>query len=253
MLASRSKRWARSTKADARAADAVARADLVYIALPVDADARIVCPQSRGRQARRAGHRCVQHQAVVCAGAASTSPANGSARFLGGHPMAGKEISGIDRRTPNLFRGAQYALITAQEDDSDPRVAAFCRIAARKLGAEPIWWTRRRTIGRRRSFRTCRNSLAVALAGVVHDETDETACRLRWPARGLRDALRLAGSPYAVWRDICLTNTDNLQRALDRMSRPSTSARRPAQPRAGRRICRRQRTLQNSAQLAVNC
>jgi len=28
--------------------------------------------------------------------------------------------------------------------------------------------------------------------------------------RGLRDALRLAGSPYSVWRDIILTNSDNL-------------------------------------------
>jgi prephenate dehydrogenase len=30
--------------------------------------------------------------------------------------------------------------------------------------------------------------------------------------------VRLAGSPYAVWRDICLTNSENISRALDRMS-----------------------------------
>jgi len=30
--------------------------------------------------------------------------------------------------------------------------------------------------------------------------------------------LRLAGSPYAIWRDILLTNTDNISRALDRLS-----------------------------------
>jgi prephenate dehydrogenase len=29
--------------------------------------------------------------------------------------------------------------------------------------------------------------------------------------------VRLAGSPYEVWRDICLTNRDNLARSLDRL------------------------------------
>ena len=31
------------------------------------------------------------------------------------------------------------------------------------------------------------------------------------------DALRLAGSPYSVWRDIILTNSDNLDRALSQL------------------------------------
>ena len=34
---------------------------------------------------------------------------------------------------------------------------------------------------------------------------------------GLRDTLRLAGSSYEIWRDIGLTNTDNIARALDRV------------------------------------
>ena len=57
-----------------------------------------------------------------------------------------------------------------------------------------------------------------ALAGVVHEETDETGLPVSLAGRGLRDALRLAGSPYAVWRDIALTNTENISRALGRLS-----------------------------------
>ena len=34
-------------------------------------------------------------------------------------------------------------------------------------------------------------------------------------ASGFRDVTRLADSPYSVWRDICLTNTENIQLALD--------------------------------------
>jgi prephenate dehydrogenase len=51
----------------------------------------------------------------------------------------------------------------------------------------------------------------------VLDETDETGLPASLAGRGLRDATRLAGSPYDVWRDICLTNTDNISRALDRV------------------------------------
>jgi len=34
---------------------------------------------------------------------------------------------------------------------------------------------------------------------------------------GSQDMLRLAGSPYGVWRDVAHTNTDNIARALDRL------------------------------------
>jgi prephenate dehydrogenase len=53
---------------------------------------------------------------------------------------------------------------------------------------------------------------------VVAAETQERDLPLALAGRGLRDALRLAGSPYDVWRDIVLTNTDNLDAALARTS-----------------------------------
>ena len=58
----------------------------------------------------------------------------------------------------------------------------------------------------------------MALARVVQDETDETGLPLVSRAPGLQDTLRLAGSPYSVWRDILLTNKDNVSRALDRLA-----------------------------------
>jgi prephenate dehydrogenase len=53
---------------------------------------------------------------------------------------------------------------------------------------------------------------------VAREATDQTGLPLTLAGRGLRDALRLAGSPYSVWRDIVLTNTDNLDVALDRLA-----------------------------------
>ena len=60
--------------------------------------------------------------------------------------------------------------------------------------------------------------MSVALARVVQDETDETGLPLSLSGPGLQDTLRLAGSPYAIWRDILLTNSANISRALDRLS-----------------------------------
>ena len=67
--------------------------------------------------------------------------------------------------------------------------------------------------------------LAIALGALVHEErqqarshTGQQELPLALAGRGLRDVLRLAGSPYAVWRDIVLTNTDNLDSALDRLA-----------------------------------
>ena len=35
---------------------------------------------------------------------------------------------------------------------------------------------------------------------------------------GLKDLLRIAGSPYGLWRDIVLTNKENISHALDRLA-----------------------------------
>jgi prephenate dehydrogenase len=68
--------------------------------------------------------------------------------------------------------------------------------------------------------------VAVALAGVVREATDQTGLPLTLAGRGLRDALRLAGSPYSVWRDIVLTNADHLETELDRLAQAIEDLRR---------------------------
>ena len=59
--------------------------------------------------------------------------------------------------------------------------------------------------------------VAVVLSRVVLDETDETGLPASLAGSGLRDTVRLAGSPYAVWRDIVLTNSENIEAGLDRL------------------------------------
>ncbi|MFQ5779097.1 MAG: prephenate dehydrogenase dimerization domain-containing protein, partial [Terriglobia bacterium] len=59
--------------------------------------------------------------------------------------------------------------------------------------------------------------LSTALASAVWDETDEDGLPVSLAGKGFQDMTRLAASPYEVWRDICLTNSENISRALERL------------------------------------
>jgi len=188
-------------------------ADLLYVALPIAATVEalpaIAAAAKDGALVTDTG----STKAVICRAAKNTF--TGAARFLGGHPMAGKETSGIARADANLFSGARYALV-GLEGDPDPRVQGFASLL-RVLGAEPVWCdadTHDWAVG---IVSHLPQLAAVALARVVQDETDETGLPLSLSGQGLQDMLRLAGSPYGLWRDVAHSNTENIARALDRL------------------------------------
>jgi len=201
-------------EAAADLASAVRGADLVYISLPIgatiDALSAIVAAAETHALVTDVG----STKTAICR-AAGTHFRSG-ARFLGAHPMAGKEKAGVDHADVGLFQGAPYALV-ANEDDADPRVKAFAEIV-RAIGAQPVWTdaeTHDWAVG---IVSHLPQLVSIALARVVQDETDETGMPLTLAGPGLHDMLRLAGSPYNIWRDILLTNTENASRALDRLA-----------------------------------
>jgi prephenate dehydrogenase len=194
-------------------ASTVRDADLVYVALPIGATIEAIPAIAAAAKDDALVTDTGSTKAVICR-AAQHSPARRS-RFLGGHPMAGKETSGIARADAELFSGARYALI-GSEYDPDPRLQGFAALV-RALGAEPVWCdaeTHDWAVG---IVSHLPQLLAVALARVVQDETDETGLPLSLAGPGLRDMLRLAGSHYGLWRDVAHTNTENIARALDRL------------------------------------
>jgi prephenate dehydrogenase len=199
---------------------AVAGADLIYVALPVGHTIELLPEIARLAPPNALVTDASSTKRSVCTVAAESFH-KGGAHFLGGHPMAGKEISGIAAADANLFRGSKYALIhpSAREKadkQREPRVAGFVALIE-KLGAEPVWLEAEAHDRAAAVVSHLPQLLSVALAGVVRSQTDETGLPITLAGRGLRDALRLAGSPYSVWRDIILTNSDNLERVLDQM------------------------------------
>ena len=195
-------------------AAALRGANLVYIALPIGRTLDLLPEIARLAEPHALVSDACSTKGAVCAAAGQHF--RGVARFLGGHPMAGKETGGIKNADADLFRGAKYVLV-AEAAEPDERVKKFAALVE-AVGAQPVWLDAKTHDWAVAIISQLPQLAAVALAGVVHDETDETGLPLALAGPGLRDTLRLAGSPYELWRDIALTNRENLARALDRLA-----------------------------------
>lgn len=139
-------------------------------------------------------------------------------RFLPGHPMAGKEVGGIEHAEPGLFRGAVWLFtpFPGQEFDTTPAIQDFTS-AVERLGARILM------MGPERHDRICAwishlpQMLSTALASALEEEFGDDPQVPAIGGRALREMVRLAQSPYGMWRDIALTNSANLGEALQRL------------------------------------
>jgi prephenate dehydrogenase len=142
---------------------------------------------------------------------------NTAIRFLAGHPMAGKEQSGVEFADPDLFEGAAWFVtpVPGQKIYDD-------------LSGEYLEWVE--TIGARIASMDANEHdqlcawishlpqmISTALAAALVDEYGADAPLLEAGGRALREMTRISGSPYSMWRDIALTNKTNIRNALLRL------------------------------------
>jgi prephenate dehydrogenase len=197
---------------------AVRGADLIYIALPISTTIELLPEIAKHAAPTALVTDACSTKRAICR--AAVQHFHSGAVFLGGHPMAGKETEGIVAADEKLFQDAKYALVDDNgELKSDLRVRAFVALLE-KMRAYPVWLdaeTHDWAVG---IVSHLPQMAAIALAEVISAESDGEASGLpvSLAGSGVRDSLRLAGSPYAMWRDIAFTNSDNLARALDRLS-----------------------------------
>jgi prephenate dehydrogenase len=131
--------------------------------------------------------------------------------FVGGHPLAGAARGGLEHARPDLFRGRPW-LLTPSGDRSGEALKKLSAVIT-ALGAEP------RIIDvdahdRLLAYLSHLPQLtASALMQVVGEATGEDGLALA--GRGLADTTRLASSPADIWRDIVMTNADEIGPALD--------------------------------------
>jgi prephenate dehydrogenase len=189
---------------------AVARADLVVVAVPVGHTATVVC------EALAAGARVVTDvgsvKAAVVEAVESARP-DGAARFVGGHPMAGSEQDGLDGADAEMFVGATWVLTPTPV--TDPGAFELVRDFAVSLGAEVIAVSPRHHDALVAVVSHVPQLAATTLMDVAARRGEEHATLLRLAAGGFRDMTRIAASHPAIWPDICVANRDAIVESLD--------------------------------------
>jgi prephenate dehydrogenase len=198
---------------------AIRGADLVYIALPIGVTLDILPEIAQNAAPHALVTDASSTKLRICTAAAELfEEEESSPIFLGGHPMAGRELSGFAQSDADLFQKTTYALVGPSQDDRDPRIIAFTKILE-KLGARPTWLGAQQHDYAVGLASHLPQLTAVALGSFLYDRLDENGLPITLAGPGLRDTLRLAGSSYATWRDIVLTNREVLSVALDLFAR----------------------------------
>jgi prephenate dehydrogenase len=129
------------------------------------------------------------------------------ARFVGGHPMAGRERSGFAASSADLFRGAPWILT--------PSAAAPRRVVARivrDVGARPVVVPEAAHDRAMAYLSHLPQVVAWALAAAARGDR-VTARLLRLAGPGFRDMTRLAASPRTLWREVLAQNAAEIARA----------------------------------------
>jgi len=134
-------------------------------------------------------------------------------RFIGGHPMAGSELDGLDGADGSMFEGAVWVL-TPTDDTDDSTFAAVAAVVA-ALGADVVAMPPERHDQVVAVISHVPHLAAATLMGLASDRAEENAALLRLAAGGFRDMTRIASGHPAIWLDICAENRPAITSALD--------------------------------------
>jgi prephenate dehydrogenase len=136
----------------------------------------------------------------------------GRARFLPGHPMAGKESGGAGLAEAGLFRGAAWLFTPVDDRRSGLErewVGLVERFGARVMEMDPA-----------RHDEVCAwvshlpQMLSTALAALLEETLGDDPAVQAIGGRALRETTRLGASPYSMWRDVAMTNAEPIGRAI---------------------------------------
>ena len=135
-------------------------------------------------------------------------------RFLAGHPMAGKELSGVDFADADLFQNAVWFLSPLPDQNLNEGVFAEFAGWIDAIGA------RIAMLPAEDHDRLCAwishvpQMISTALAAALVDEFGAEAPLLPAGGRALKEMTRISASPYSMWRDVAISNQKNLANAL---------------------------------------
>ena len=177
--------------------------DLVIVATPPAATAKVVASMLERFPAALVTD-VASVKGSIFAALSSLKP-DQRARFVGGHPMAGREVSGAVGAQGNLFVDRPWVLIR-NEQTSDDTFSAVESVVS-ELGAIPV----ERTVSEHDRAVALISHTPQVVASVLASEligaNDE---QVELAGQGIRDTIRIAGSDPALWSDILRENAEHV-------------------------------------------
>jgi prephenate dehydrogenase len=188
-------------------ADACEGAELVVCASPVSSLVEL------GRQALDA---CGEDVVVTDVGSTKreiVSALGEDERFIGGHPLAGVETSGVGNAREDLFEGARWYLTPTPSSSGvlyDRLQRFVAALGARPQAIDPDAHDRLMA-----TVSHLPHVVANALVGEAHAELSRDSERMPEVGPSFRDTTRIAGSNPAVWGDIFDSNREAVAEAIE--------------------------------------
>ncbi|MDO8363019.1 MAG: prephenate dehydrogenase/arogenate dehydrogenase family protein [Actinomycetota bacterium] len=134
-------------------------------------------------------------------------------RFVGGHPMAGSELEGLDGADGSMFEGAVWVL-TPSATTADTTFSLVAAVVA-DFGADVVALPAERHDQTVAVISHVPHLTAATLMGLASERAEEHAALLRLAAGGFRDMTRIASGQPNIWLDICAENRTAILSALD--------------------------------------
>jgi len=133
-------------------------------------------------------------------------------KFIGSHPMAGSDRSGIEAADADLFEGAVCILtpVDSTPPDSLIRVESFWKMLGCRV-EQMDRWRHDEVVS---SISHLPHVLAAAL---VHMVGGADAAALNFCGPGFRDTTRVAGGPAEMWTEILRSNSTQVKKSLEAM------------------------------------
>ena len=189
--------------------DAAVGADIVFVCTPVSSILRLLPAIAQNIGIHTIVTDVGSVKGVVHTQAGKYFRAKGI--FVGGHPMAGSEGSGIEFADPLLFQNAVYVLCPLKRNLKDVEPLSTL---LKKIGARVMLMTARDHDRVAAAISHLPQLAAVGLMNLAADKNEQNRATIRLAAGGFRDMTRIASSPFPIWKDILSYNSVEVRKVL---------------------------------------
>ncbi|MEW6618348.1 MAG: prephenate dehydrogenase/arogenate dehydrogenase family protein [bacterium] len=135
---------------------------------------------------------------------------SGEIHFVGAHPLAGSEESGIEVAKPDLFEGATCVITPIPQTNG--KAISTVRLLWEGIGAKVVEMSPELHDELIAYSSHLPHIIATALVDLIKMQDKKIISLL---ASGFKDTTRIAASHPVMWRDICLTNQEELLKSID--------------------------------------